>query len=157
MPTRTEQWLLDHKDYPHDYCLIWPFAPDDMGMPSPITMRKEIESCTEQVTSHLRWCKGVLQQAWSITRYRGSEPYAIETEWRDVPTQFLTDTPESEWRKQVSVKSQTMVDLDYIVLRIIDKWMDPDHIRLHAGEMTTQEMRSVFAVLRGVRAEIVRF
>lgn len=26
MPTRTEQWLLDHKDYPHDYCLIWPFA-----------------------------------------------------------------------------------------------------------------------------------
>src|ERR1700744_4525224 len=26
MTTRTEQWLLDHKDYPHDYCLIWPFA-----------------------------------------------------------------------------------------------------------------------------------
>jgi hypothetical protein len=22
----TEQWLTDHKDYPHDYCLIWPFA-----------------------------------------------------------------------------------------------------------------------------------
>jgi hypothetical protein len=26
MPTTTEQWLLDHKDYPYDYCLIWPFA-----------------------------------------------------------------------------------------------------------------------------------
>lgn len=26
MTTRPEQWLLDHKDYPHDYCLIWPFA-----------------------------------------------------------------------------------------------------------------------------------
>ena len=26
MTTRTEQWLFDHKDYPHDYCLIWPFA-----------------------------------------------------------------------------------------------------------------------------------
>ena len=52
--------------------------------------------------------------------------------------------------------AQTMVDLDYIVLRIIDKWQDPDHIRLHAGEMTTQEMRSVLAVLRAVRAEIVR-
>jgi DNA-binding transcriptional regulator YiaG len=24
--TRHEQWLLDHKDYPHDWCLIWPFA-----------------------------------------------------------------------------------------------------------------------------------
>jgi hypothetical protein len=21
-----EQWLRDHRDYPHDYCLIWPFA-----------------------------------------------------------------------------------------------------------------------------------
>jgi hypothetical protein len=53
-------------------------------------------------------------------------------------------------------KAQTMVDLDHIVLRIIDKWQDPDHIRLHAGEMTNQEMRSVLAVLRAVRAEIVR-
>lgn len=49
---------------------------------------------------------------------------------------------------------QTMVDLDHIVLRIIDKWQDPDHIRLCAGEMTAQEMRSVLAVLRAVRAEI---
>lgn len=26
MVTRPEQWLEDHKDYPHDYCLIWPFS-----------------------------------------------------------------------------------------------------------------------------------
>lgn len=24
--TETHNWLEDHKDYPHDYCLIWPFA-----------------------------------------------------------------------------------------------------------------------------------
>ena len=42
------------------------------------------------------------------------------------------------------------------VLNIIDKWQDPDHIRLHGGEMTAQEMRSVLAILRAVRAEIVR-
>jgi hypothetical protein len=39
---------------------------------------------------------------------------------------------------------------------VIDTWLDPDHIRLHAGEMTAQEMRSVLAVLRGVRADIGR-
>lgn len=39
---------------------------------------------------------------------------------------------------------------------VIDKWLDPDHIRLHAGEMTNQEMRSVLAVLRAVRAELGR-
>lgn len=23
---KARQWLLDHLDYPHDYCLIWPFS-----------------------------------------------------------------------------------------------------------------------------------
>lgn len=41
-------------------------------------------------------------------------------------------------------------------LNVLDKWLDPDHIRLHAGEMTTQEMRSVLAVLRAVRADLAR-
>lgn len=41
-------------------------------------------------------------------------------------------------------------------LGVLDKWLDPDHIRLHAGEMTTQEMRSVLAVLRGVRGDICK-
>ncbi len=39
---------------------------------------------------------------------------------------------------------------------VLDMWLDPDHIRLHAGEMTSQEMRSVLAVLRGVRADLAR-
>lgn len=26
MAGKVAQWLQDHKDYPHDYCLIWPFA-----------------------------------------------------------------------------------------------------------------------------------
>lgn len=39
---------------------------------------------------------------------------------------------------------------------VIDRWMDPDHIRLHAGEVTAQEMRTVLAVLRAIRAEIGR-
>lgn len=41
-------------------------------------------------------------------------------------------------------------------LGVLDRWLDPDHIRLHAGEMTTQEMRSVLAVLRAVRLDIAR-
>lgn len=41
-------------------------------------------------------------------------------------------------------------------LRVLDTWLDPDHIRLHAGEMTTQELRSVLAVLRAVRAELAQ-
>lgn len=33
------------------------------------------------------------------------------------------------------------------------KWLSPDHIRLHAGELTAQEMRTVLAVLRAVFRE----
>lgn len=39
-------------------------------------------------------------------------------------------------------------------LEVLDRWLNPDHIRLHAGEMTAQEMRSVIAVLRAIRSEI---
>ena len=39
-------------------------------------------------------------------------------------------------------------------LEIVDRWLNPDHIRLHAGEMAPQEMRTVLAVLRAVRSEI---
>ena len=37
---------------------------------------------------------------------------------------------------------------------VCDKWMNPDYIRLHAGEMTAQEMRSVLAVVKAIAAEI---
>lgn len=44
--------------------------------------------------------------------------------------------------------------LYYQVMNTFDKWQDPDHIRLHAGELTMQEMRTVLAVLRAIRWEI---
>lgn len=40
------------------------------------------------------------------------------------------------------------------VMKLFDKWQDPDHIRLHAGELSAQEMRTVLAVLRAIRWEI---
>lgn len=39
---------------------------------------------------------------------------------------------------------------------VLDRWLDPDHIRLCAGEMTAHEMRTVLAVLRAVRADLGR-
>ncbi len=46
----------------------------------------KIESSAAEPTAHLRWCNGVLQQAWVITNYRGGDPYSRGSEWRDVPT-----------------------------------------------------------------------
>lgn len=37
---------------------------------------------------------------------------------------------------------------------IIEKWLKPDHMRLHAGEMSAQEVRSARAVLKAVQSEI---
>lgn len=34
------------------------------------------------------------------------------------------------------------------------KWLDANHVQLHAGEMTAQEKRSVFAVVAAISAEI---
>ena len=38
--------------------------------------------------------------------------------------------------------------------KIGEKWSGADHIRLHAGEMTAQELRSVRAVVRSIVAEL---
>lgn len=35
-----------------------------------------------------------------------------------------------------------------------EEWTRADHIRLHAGEMTAQEMRTAQAVARGIAASI---
>lgn len=37
---------------------------------------------------------------------------------------------------------------------VLRRWQRADYIRLHAGEMTAQEMRSVLAVLKAVSLEI---
>ena len=38
--------------------------------------------------------------------------------------------------------------------KIAQHWTHPDTLRLHAGEMTAQELRTVVAVLNGVTAAI---
>ena len=40
------------------------------------------------------------------------------------------------------------------IIRTIRKWQKPAHVRLMAGEMTAQEMRSVQAVLSAILREI---
>lgn len=37
---------------------------------------------------------------------------------------------------------------------VLRRWQSADYIRLHAGEMTAQEMRSVLAVLKAVALEV---
>lgn len=43
-----------------------------------------------------------------------------------------------------------------VVTEILLKWSRADHIRLHAGEMTAQEMRSVKAVIGAIQREFAR-
>jgi hypothetical protein len=40
------------------------------------------------------------------------------------------------------------------IKRIIANWMNPQYMRLHAGEMTAQEVRTVRAVVECVGREI---
>ena len=40
-------------------------------------------------------------------------------------------------------------------LKIIDQWLHVPTLKLRAGEMTAQELRTVKAVLNGLRAELV--
>lgn len=37
---------------------------------------------------------------------------------------------------------------------IVDKWSDGGHLKLHAGEMTAQELRTVQAVVNAIKADI---
>ena len=41
-------------------------------------------------------------------------------------------------------------------MNLSEKWLNPDHIRLCAGEMTPEEMRTVLAVLKAVFSEADR-
>ena len=40
------------------------------------------------------------------------------------------------------------------VRAVLRRWQKPDYIRLHAGEFTAQEMRSLLAVLKVIDLEI---
>ena len=42
-------------------------------------------------------------------------------------------------------------------LRVVEQWLKPAHVRLHAGEMSAQEMRSVLAVVSAIAAGVQRY
>ena len=39
-------------------------------------------------------------------------------------------------------------------LRVAKRWTDPEHIKLHCGEMTAQELRTAVAVAKAIATEI---
>jgi hypothetical protein len=47
----------------------------------------DIDASQSEITPHLRWRDGVLEQAWNITHYRAGVPHKRTTEWRPVPTE----------------------------------------------------------------------
>jgi hypothetical protein len=57
---------------------------------------------------------------------------------------YLEEAKSSQWIKILEIQA------------ILKNWQRADHIRLHAGEMTAQEMRSVKAVVRAIEANINR-
>lgn len=67
--------------------------------------------------------------------------------------ELLESDPMGKAGKKIIAGLQEAVGLSR-AYGVLDTWLDPDHIRLHAGEMSAQEMRSVLAVLRAVRADL---
>jgi hypothetical protein len=51
------------------------------------TIITDVDSSISEITPHLRWYKGILQQGWVVTHYRAGVPHKRTTEWRDVPTE----------------------------------------------------------------------
>lgn len=54
----------------------------------------------------------------------------------------LEEAKSARWIKSLEIQT------------ILKNWQRADYIRLHAGEMTAQEMRSVKAVVRAIEANI---
>jgi DNA-binding CsgD family transcriptional regulator len=54
MVTRPEQWIEDHKEYPHDYCLIWPFSRE-----SRVGRGMMGDSAGHRKWAHRRMCEAV--------------------------------------------------------------------------------------------------
>jgi hypothetical protein len=59
---------------------------------------------------------------------------------------------------QIKKEIEQMKEIQLIrtleIKKILQNWQRADHIRLHAGEMTAQEMRSVKAVVKAIEANI---
>lgn len=55
---------------------------------------KAMETPTEEPSASLRWNKGVLEQGWAISRWRGGCRVAAGFEWRPVPDAALSEEGE---------------------------------------------------------------
>jgi len=60
-----------------------------------------------------------------------------------------------EERHGTNKRGKARADSDAI-LATVEKWTDRSHIRLHAGEMTAQEMRTALAVANGILSDLKR-
>lgn len=58
------------------------------------------------------------------------------------------------WHKGRGVTNAQLYAAPVDLTAIIDEWLRPDHINLHAGEMTVRELRTVLAVVKGIKADI---
>lgn len=56
----------------------------------------------------------------------------------------------------MSERSTPATSACHQVAKVFEDWSHPSHIRLHAGEFSAEEMRSVLAVLAVVRLEVER-
>jgi len=68
-----------------------------------------------------------------------------------------------QWAREAAVTLQRILDMPApaaqtlpgaAVIARAERWLDPGHLRLHAGEMTVQEMRTTQAVIRGLIADL---
>lgn len=67
----------------------------------------------------------------------------------------VTSGPTCQACGKEMISSPSSCDCDRVE-QILNKWTRPDHIRLHAGEMTVQELRTVVAVVKAIAVEIGR-
>lgn len=58
-----------------------------------MTVTVDIDSTMAEITPHLRWSNGILQQGWIVIHYRGGVQHKRMTEWRDVPTELAVNPP----------------------------------------------------------------
>jgi hypothetical protein len=62
---------------------------------------------------------------------------------REIKTE-IAQMKHIQWDKTLEIK------------KILQDWQKADHIRLHAGEMTWQEMRTSKAIVKAIEAQIMR-
>lgn len=156
MTTRPEQWLIDHKDYPHDYCLIWPFARESRvgrgmmgdsdgyrkwahrGMcelvhgPAPAGKPQAAHSCGNGDQGcvnprHLSWANNSENQRQRYAHGRGN-PNANGNKPRFTPEQI--EKIQSQWGEFTQVKLAEMYGVSLGTIQYYLKYREE---RGHAG------------------------